>query len=105
VAGPLVKEEAPMKLSILLVLAALTMFSVNPAAAAPAPFGCDASAGQICYFKLYYSPRRTRIVQLPTGMKVNIPDVVVDRDTYCVSVGQPPANKCTQKTINATYNN
>jgi hypothetical protein len=105
VAGQLVKEEAPMKHSILLALAALTIFSVNPAAAAPAPFGCDARAGQICYFKIYYSPSRTRIVQLPTSMKVNIPDVVVDRDTYCVSVGKPPANKCTQKTINATYNN
>jgi hypothetical protein len=102
----LVKEEAPMKHSILLALAALTIFSVSPAAAAaPAPFGCDARAGQICYFKIYYSPRRTRIVQLPTGVKVNIPDVVVGRDTYCVSVGKPPANKCTQKTINATYNN
>jgi len=94
-----------MKYTILLALAALAICGANSAAAAPAPFGCDARAGQTCYFKIYYSPRSTRIVQLSTGMKVNIPDVVVDRDKYCVDVGKPPANKCMQKTIRATYNN
>jgi hypothetical protein len=94
-----------MKHAILLALAALAICSVNPAAAAPAPFGCGARPGQICFFKIFYGPRATRIVQLPTGMKVNIPDVVIDRDKYCVEVGRPPAYKCTQKTINATYNN
>jgi hypothetical protein len=94
-----------MKRAILPALATLTIFSVNPAAAAPAPFGCDARPGQICYFKIYYSPRETRIVQLPTGMKVNVTDVVAGRDKYCVAVGTPPVNKCTQKLINASYNN
>lgn len=94
-----------MKHPIFLALAALTICGANPATAAPAPFGCDARAGQTCYFKIYYSPRRTRIVQLPTGMKVTVPDVVIGRNTYCVDVGKPPANKCMQKTISATYNN
>jgi hypothetical protein len=88
-----------MKRTILLALAALAIGGANPAAAAPAPFGCDAHAGQTCYFKIYYSPRSS-IVQLPTGMKVSIPDVVVGRDQYCVDVGKPPAYKCTPKTIN-----
>jgi hypothetical protein len=94
-----------MKHANLLALAALTIFSVNPAAAvAPVPFGCDAGAGQFCLFKIYYSPRQTRIVRLPAATKVNIPDVLVG-DKYCVSVGALPAYKCTQKTVNATYNN
>jgi hypothetical protein len=84
---------------------ALAIVGSNPAAAAGAPFGCDARAGQICYFKIYYSPRRTRIVQLPAGMKTNVPDVLVSRDSYCVSTAAPPAEKCTQKIVNATYNN
>ena len=94
-----------MKHAILLALAVLTIGNVNLAAAAPAPFGCDARAGQTCFFKIFYGPRSTRIVQLPTGMKVNIPDVTIGRDKYCVEVGKPPAYKCTQKTINATHNN
>jgi hypothetical protein len=92
-----------MKQSIFLVLATLTIWGVDPASAAS--FGCDARAGQTCYFKIYYSPQRTRIVQLLAGMKANIPDLVIDRDNYCVSVATPPANKCAQKTVNATYNN
>jgi hypothetical protein len=94
-----------MKHAIVLALAALTVCSVSPAAAAPAPFGCDAGTGQICYFKIYYSPQRTRMVQLPARMRVNIPDVVIGRDKYCVNTGTPPKYMCTQKTINASYNN
>jgi hypothetical protein len=93
-----------MKHSILLAAAALTICGANPASAAPAPFGCNARTGQICYFKIFYTSRGTRIVQLPTGMKVNIPDVAVGRDRYCVSVGKPPVYKCPEKTINASYN-
>jgi hypothetical protein len=93
-----------MKHSILLAVAALAVCGISPAAAAPAPFGCDARAGQICYFKIYYAPNRTRIVQLLAGMKVTIPDVVIGRDHYCVRVGKPPVYKCPQKTINASYN-
>src|SRR5262249_5418986 len=61
----------PMKRSLLLALAALTMGTAGAvAAAAPgAPFGCDARAGQTCFFKIFYGPRATRIVQLPAGMK------------------------------------
>jgi hypothetical protein len=94
-----------MKHAIPLALVALAIGSVNAAAAAPAPFGCDARAGQTCFFKIFYGPRATRIVQLPSGMKVKIPDVEIGRDHYCVGVGKPPAYKCTQKTINAIYNN
>jgi hypothetical protein len=94
-----------MKHLILVAGATLTIFSAGQAAAAPgAPFGCSAPAGQTCYFKIYYTPRRTRIVQLQSGMTVNIPDVQVGTGHYCASVQKPPANKCIQKTINANYN-
>jgi hypothetical protein len=101
-----------MKRSNLLVLAVLAMSGIGAATissvgAVPvtAPFGCDAGAGQTCFFKILYGPRSTRIVQLPAGMKVKIPDVAIGRDHYCVSLGKPPAYKCAQKIINAGYNN
>ena len=95
-----------MKKVLLIAGAALTIGSAGPAAAAPgAPFGCDAPAGQNCFFKIFYSPLRTRIVKLPTGMKVSIPDVQVGRDHYCIDVQKLPVYKCTEKLINANYNN
>ena len=101
-----------MKRSHLIVLTALAIlcagaaaFSGLEAAPAIAPFGCDARAGQTCYFKLFLGPRATRIVQLPSGMKVKIPGVEIGRDGYCVDLTKPPVNKCSRKTINANYNN
>jgi hypothetical protein len=94
-----------MKHGILLALAALTLSGAASAATGKAPFGCDARAGQTCYFKLYLGPRATRIVVLQSGMKVTIPGVDIGRDRYCVDIGKPPANKCSKKIINAAYNN
>ena len=70
-----------------------------------APFGCDARAGQICYFLIFYQGGRDRVVILPAGMKESIPEVVIGRDSYCVGLNSKPSHKCTRKTINATYNN
>jgi hypothetical protein len=104
-------EEVPMKHLILVAAAALTICSAGPAAAAApgpivaAPFGCDARAGQTCFFKIYYTPRGTRIVQLPGGTREAIPGLQIGTDHYCLDVGKPPANKCTQKAVNANYNN
>jgi hypothetical protein len=81
--------------------------ALSPAAhAAPgtAPFGCDARPGVTCFFKLFLGPRATRIVQLRSGMKVNIPGVNIGNDSYCVHVNQPPVPKCARTVINATYN-
>jgi len=100
-----------MKHLILVAAAALTIGSAGPAAAAaagptaPAPFGCNARAGQTCYFKIYYTPRGTRIVLLPGGTREAIPGLQIGTDHYCVEVGKQPANKCTQKVVNANYNN
>jgi hypothetical protein len=97
-----------MKRSALLALAlGLAAASTAAVHAAPgtAPFGCDARANQTCYFKIYSKPNRTRIVQLLGGMKVNVPGLEIGRTQYCVNVGTPPAKKCTQKVVNANYNN
>jgi hypothetical protein len=95
-----------MKRLIIVTGAVLTVSSAGPAAAAPgAPFGCTAPAGQTCYFKIYYTPQRTRMVQLQSGMRVTIPDVQVGTEHYCVSVQNPPVSKCGQKVITATLNN
>ena len=51
-----------------------------------------------------FGPRATRIVQLPAGMKVKVPGVTIGSDSYCVRLAQAPANGCTRKVINATYN-
>jgi hypothetical protein len=97
-----------MKRSVLVpFVLALACASVSAVQAAPgtAPFGCDARAGQKCFFKIYYTPGRTRIVQLLSGMKVDIPGLNIGRTQYCVNVGTPPTAKCAQKTVNASYNN
>jgi len=71
---------------------------------ASAPFGCNARAGQTCYFTLYLGPRATRLVQLRGGMKVDIPGIEIGSDRYCVDLTGPPLPTCTRKTINATRN-
>jgi hypothetical protein len=96
-----------MKRSILVAMAVLTLGIADHAAADPtgAMFGCDARRTETCYFKIYYTPRTTRIVQLLAGMRTEIPDVEAGSTHYCMVVGQPPAYKCPQKTVNAGYNN
>lgn len=89
----------------LLIAAGLACVGSQPASAASAPFGCDARAPGICYFRIFYSPRGSRDVVLPSGMKQKIPEVQIDRSQYCVSLNVRPRYKCARKTINGTYNN
>jgi hypothetical protein len=100
-----------MKRSHVTALAALATLgataatsSTAQAAPANAPFGCNARAGQTCYFMLYLGPRATRLVQLRRGMKVDIPGIEIGSDRYCVDLNGPPPPTCTRKTVNATYN-
>ena len=95
---------------ILLASLAVTVVTALPLMAATitpakAPFGCDARAGQICYFLIFYQGGRDRVVILPAGMKESIPEVVVGRDSYCVDLNRSPSHKCTRKVVKATYNN
>ena len=78
--------------------------SAAPEAPGTAPFGCDARPGVTCFFKLFVGPRATRIVQLKSSMKVDIPGVHIGNDRYCVSANEPPVPKCEQIVINSTYN-
>jgi hypothetical protein len=94
-----------MRTSTFCAAALFAVCAIAPASAAVAPFGCDAGAGQICYFRIYYAPGVARLVQLTGGMKTSIPDVNIGAAHYCMSVGKPPAAKCSQKPINANYNN
>jgi hypothetical protein len=93
-----------MQRSIFLGLAALALCGADPASAAGAPFGCGAGAGQICYFRIYYTPGLTRMVRLPAGMTTTGPDVDIGRARYCGAVGKPPAPKCSRKAVNADHN-
>ena len=87
------------------ILASCTAAAAAPAASAPpAPFGCEARATEVCYFRIFYAPRGDRIVVLPAGMKTKMPDVVVGRDQYCMALGKAPPVKCTRKVIGATNN-
>jgi len=94
-----------MKYAILVLGAALGLCGIDAAAAAAAkaPFGCEARAPNVCYFRIFYT-RGDRIVILPAGMKVKIPGVEVNRDRYCVDLGKAPAHKCSRKLINGNYN-
>ena len=92
-----------MKRTFFVLAAALTVGGIDPATAAGVPFGCDARAPNVCYFRIFYT-RGDRIVILPAGMKVNIPDVIVGSNQYCVTLGKTPVFKCTRKLINNRYN-
>jgi hypothetical protein len=93
-----------MKRSLFVLAAALTVCGINPATAAEAPFGCDARAPNVCYFRIFYTPRGDRVVILPAGMKNKIPGVTIGRDHYCMSLGKTPTFKCARKVINEKYN-
>jgi len=94
-----------MRRSTFFAAAIFAACAIGPASAEVAPFGCDAGAGQMCYFRIYYAPGVARMVQLPGGTKVTVPDVNIGRAHYCGSVGKPPTPKCSQKLINTNYNN
>jgi hypothetical protein len=119
--------KLPMKSTVIVVTAALALGAVPaaaqatikmdlkgpsanaaPAAAAPAtngkvPFGCEARAPAVCNFRIFYY-RGSRDVVLPAGMKQWIPEVRIDKDTYCVESNKKPVPKCARKVINAKYN-
>ena len=68
----------------------------------PAPFGCDARAPNVCYFRIFYT-RGDRIVILPAGMtEKNVP-VKMGGD-YCMTLNKSPVYKCARKVINDKYN-
>ena len=73
-----------------------------PAPTARAPFGCDARAPNVCYFRVFYT-RRDRLVILPAGMKEKKVPVIAGGD-YCMTLNKSPAYKCTRKVINDKYN-
>jgi hypothetical protein len=73
-----------------------------PAPTAPAPFGCDARAPSVCYFRIFYT-RGDRIVMLPAGMTEKKVPVIIGGD-YCMTLDKAPAYKCTRKVINDRYN-
>lgn len=98
----------------LLVMTALMLGALSPATAAPnapapaaavkAPFGCEAGAGNVCRFRIFYPGGRTRDVVLPGGMKVSIPEVRIGKDSYCVVVNKKAVHKCPRKLVDAKYN-
>ena len=91
--------------SILFAGLIFVLGAIAPASAEIAPFGCDAAAGQTCYFRIYYAKGIARSVQLTAGMKTTVPDVDIGVAHYCVSIGKPPPPNCRQKLINANHNN
>jgi hypothetical protein len=94
-----------MKRSIFFAAAIFAACASGPASAEVAPFGCDAGAGQTCYFRIYYAKGIARLVQLTAGMKTTVPDVNIGIASYCVSIGKPPPPNCRQKLINTNHNN
>jgi hypothetical protein len=68
----------------------------------PVPFGCDARAPDVCYFRIFYT-RGDRIVILPAGMKEKKVPATVGGG-YCMTLNKAPVHKCTRKVINDKYN-
>ena len=81
-------------------------WSAAPApAAAPIvriPFGCDARAPNVCYFRIFYT-RGDRIVILAAGLKEKRVPASIG-GAYCMTLNKSPVYKCTRKVINDRYN-
>jgi hypothetical protein len=78
-----------------------------PATSAPAPtttaaFGCDASAPNVCHFRIFYT-HGDRVVIFPAGTKDKVPGVTLGGN-YCMTLGKTPTYKCARKVINDKYN-
>jgi len=73
-----------------------------PETTTSAPFGCDARAPNVCYFRIFYR-RGDRIVILPAGMKNKVPGITIGGN-YCMTLGKAPVYTCTRKLINEKYN-
>jgi hypothetical protein len=73
-----------------------------PAPTTPVPFGCEARAPDVCYFRIFYK-RGDRIVILSGGMKEDKVPVIIGGD-YCMSLNKSPAYKCVRKVVNDKYN-
>ena len=84
------------------VSAVVQTTAAAPAPLTPAPFGCDARAPNVCYFRIFYT-RGDRIVILPAGMKEKKVPLIAGGD-YCMTLNKSPAYKCTRKVINDKYN-
>jgi hypothetical protein len=95
-----------MKRSILFLGAALAICTATEASAAKgtAPFACNAVKPKVCYFRVFYGPRQNRRIVLPAGVKVNVPDVDIGHDQYCMKIGEGPGYWCSRKTITAKEN-
>jgi hypothetical protein len=66
------------------------------------PFGCDARAPNVCYFRIFYA-RGDRIVILAAGMKEKKVPASIG-GAYCMTLNKSPVYKCTRKVINDKYN-
>jgi hypothetical protein len=94
-----------MRYPVLAMAGALTLMSGGSARADVAPFACTAAAPSVCYFRIFYAPRGGRLITLPAGMAVRVPDLKIGRDTYCVGVNTKPAYRCARKAVNDKSNN
>ena len=73
-----------------------------PAPIVRVPFGCDARAPNVCYFRIFYT-RGDRIVILAAGMKEKRVPASIG-GAYCMTLNKSPVYKCTRKVINDRYN-
>src|SRR3954454_14759347 len=85
--------EIEMKASLVVAGIVLALSAPLPAFAADAPFRCDARAGSICYFRLFYEPRGGRVVTMPAGTASKIPGLAIGKDSYCVGLNKSPDNR------------
>jgi hypothetical protein len=95
-------KRAFFSLAIALTLSGAAAAVPAPAPTTSAPFGCDARAPNVCYFRIFYT-RGDRIVILPSGMQAKVPGVTIGGN-YCMTLGKTPVYKCARKVITSKYN-
>ncbi len=107
----LLKQDASWGLRCSLYTIALSMiFMTCPQqsnASGDAYFGCDASGGDTCYFRIFYesgSKGTEKVFAVRSPATIRISGISFDRDMYCMEVEKLPSDTCRRKRISSNFN-
>ena len=98
--------KVPPATASLVLLAPAIATQVPPVPAPPpttiVPFGCNARAGSVCYFRIFYQ-RGDRVVILASGMRAKVPGVTIG-GSYCMTPDKTPVYTGNRKVISERSN-
>lgn len=107
----LLKQSAPWAirrgLRIIVLSTMFTICSQQAKASDDAYFGCDASGGDTCYFRIFYesgSRGTEHVFSVRSPVTIRIQNLSFDRDMYCMEIEKSPPDNCQRKRVNSNFN-